>query len=162
MIPCILIDDEKKCLQTLELQIKKHCPDLQVLATCDNAESGIEQIKLLKPEVVFLDIEMPKLNGFDMLERIGEIDFHVIFTTAYNQFAIKAFQFSALNYLLKPIDPDDLKETLRRIHANRKAPLQAQLDVLLQSMRSPATKVQRIALSTSDGMTFVNIDNIMY
>ncbi len=162
MITCIIIDDETKCVHTLELIIKRHCPELQLLASCDSAESGLEAIRTHRPQVVFLDIEMPKMNGFDMLDKVGKIDFHVVFTTAYSQFAIKAFQYSALNYLLKPIDPDDLIDTVSRIQNLQRPPQQEQIDILLETLRRPEPKMQRIALSTHDGLIFVQTTDIMY
>jgi two-component system LytT family response regulator len=162
MITCIIIDDETKCVHTLELIIQRHCPELQLLASCDSAESGLEAIRTHRPQVVFLDIEMPKMNGFDMLDKVGKIDFHVVFTTAYSQFAIKAFQYSALNYLLKPIDPDDLIDTVGRIQNLKRPPQQEQIDILLETLRRPEPKMQRIALSTHDGLIFVQTTDIMY
>ncbi|MBK9452221.1 MAG: response regulator transcription factor [Bacteroidetes bacterium] len=162
MITCIIIDDETKCVHTLELIIQRHCPELQLLASCDSAESGLEAIRTHRPQVVFLDIEMPKMNGFDMLDKVGKIDFHVVFTTAYSQFAIKAFQYSALNYLLKPIDPDDLIDTVSRIQNLQRPPQQEQIDILLETLRRPEPKMQRIALSTHDGLIFVQTTDIMY
>ena len=105
----ILIDDEKNALEMLEWMLQKNCPDVEILAMCDSPLEGLEKIKQLKPDIIFLDIEMPQLNGFDLLDRLGKHDSDVIFTTAYNQFAIKAFKICALDYLLKPIDADDLK-----------------------------------------------------
>jgi two-component system LytT family response regulator len=162
MITCIIIDDETKCVHTLELMVKRYCPELQLMASCDSAESGLEAIREHKPQVVFLDIEMPKMNGFDMLDKVGKIDFHVVFTTAYSQFAIKAFQYSALNYLLKPIDPDDLVDTVKRIQGMQRPPQQEQIDILLETLRRPEPKLQRIALSTHDGLLFVQTADIMY
>jgi len=162
MIHCIIIDDEKQCINTLELMVKKHCPDLVIDATCDSAADGIKAINKHRPELVFLDIEMPKMNGFDMLEQFDDIFFHVVFTTAYNQFAIKAFRYSALNYLLKPIDPDDLKETVRRIEKNQGAPLKEQLSMMMQQMKKKDGGPQRIALSTGDGLMFVNTTEVIY
>jgi two-component system LytT family response regulator len=162
MISCILIDDEKKCITTLELLIKMHCPGLQILATCESAAEGIKAINQLQPDVVFLDIEMPKMNGFDMLEQFDKIFFNVVFTTAYNQFAIKAFKYSALNYLLKPIDPDDLKETMTRLENSKASPLKEQFEILLKNIKQAGNKPQRIALSTGDGLMFVNTKEIIY
>jgi two-component system, LytTR family, response regulator len=162
MITCIIIDDESKAIDALEILIARHCPELQVLATCDKPEDGIAAIQAQGPQLVFLDIEMPKMNGFDLLDKVGKIDFQVVFTTAYSQFAIKAFQYSALNYLLKPIDPDDLKETVRRIGLLQRPPQQEQFDILLETLRRPEPKLQRIALSTHDGLMFVHTDEIMY
>jgi two-component system LytT family response regulator len=112
---------------------------------------------------VFLDIEMPHMNGFDMLEQIGKLSFDVVFCTAYDQFAIKAFRYSALNYLLKPVDPDDLKETVRRIEAKKSVPTREQIELLLQNVKSAnRTTIPRIALTTNDGMIFVSTDEIIY
>lgn len=162
MIPCIIIDDETKCVHALELMVQRHCPDLTVVASSDNPDVGLEAIREHRPQVVFLDIEMPRMNGFDLLDKVGKIDFHVVFTTAYSQFAIKAFQYSALNYLLKPIDPEDLKETVRRIQQLQRPPQQEQIDILLETLRRPEPRVQRIALSTHDGLLFVHTQDIQY
>ena len=112
MIKAIIIDDEMHCLKTLSMLLKEYCPDVQVVKQCDNAEDGIEAVKKLKPDLVFLDIEMPHMNGFEMLEKFSEISFALIFTTGYDQYAIKAFRFSALDYLLKPIEPKELKKAV--------------------------------------------------
>ncbi len=162
MITCIIIDDEKNSIQALQHLIKRHCPQLTILETCEGAELGLEAIHTHHPQVVFLDIEMPRMNGFDLLDKVGQIDFHVVFTTAYSQFAIKAFQYSALNYLLKPIDPDDLKETVRRIEQAQKPPRQEQIEILLETLRRPEPKMKRIALTTHDGLLFVHTSDIMY
>jgi len=161
MIHAVIIDDEPKCIETLSILIRMHCPEIVVDVTCNSGADGIKAINEFKPDVVFLDIEMPKMNGFEMLEKFEKIFFHVVFTTAYNQFAIKAFRYSALNYLLKPIDPDDLKATVKRIQEKQGAPFKEQFDILMQNMRSES-KPQRIALSTGDGMVFINTADIMY
>lgn len=138
-----------------------HCPEIHIDAGCESGEEGILAIQKFNPDVVFLDIEMPKMSGFDMLEKLGNISFQVVFTTAYNQFALRAFKYSALNYLLKPIDPDDLRETVSRILALKRGPMKEQFDILLNSLKQN-DKPSRIALSTGDGMVFVNTNNIMY
>lgn len=163
MITCIIIDDEANCVKTLNLLIGRHCPELQIVGTYEQPEAGLQAIRDLKPQVVFLDIEMPRMGGFDLLDKVGKVDFHVVFTTAYSQFAIKAFQYSALNYLLKPIDPDDLVDTVRRIQHIQRPPQQEQIDILLQALRQPTEpRVQRIALSTHDGLLFVNTSEIQF
>jgi two-component system, LytTR family, response regulator len=161
MIHAVIIDDEQKCVETLSILIKMHCPEITIDASCNNGEEGIKTINQFKPDVVFLDIEMPKMNGFDMLEKFEKIFFHVVFTTAYNQFAIKAFRYSALNYLLKPIDPDDLKATVSRIKELKNSSFKEQFDILMENMKSK-NKPHRLALSTGDGLVFVNTKDIMY
>jgi two-component system LytT family response regulator len=162
MIKCIIIDDEKNCIEMLEWLLKTYAPSVSIVAMCNSAEKGIEEIKKHRPDVVFLDIEMPRMNGFDMLEKFDKLFFDVVFTTAYDKFAIKAFKYSALNYLLKPIDPDDLKETIRRIEEKGSAPSKEQIDLLFESVRQMKPTPQRIALTTGDGMIFVTTQDIIY
>lgn len=163
MIRTILIDDESNSLEMMEWLLKTYCPQVVVEAMCDSGEKGIEAIRRYKPDLVFLDIEMPHMNGFDMLEQFDKLFFDVVFCTAYDQFAIKAFRYSALNYLLKPVDPDDLKETIRRLEEKKSSPSKEQIDLLIQNIRQPARPaVQRIALTTGDGLIFVETRDILY
>ena len=104
MIKTILIDDEVHCLDTLSMLITDYCPDLKIVEQCISAKDGLTAIDTYQPALVFLDIEMPLMNGFELLEQFDKIPFSVIFTTSYDQYAIKAIRFSALDYLLKPID----------------------------------------------------------
>src|SRR6187200_2749263 len=163
MISCILIDDESHSLEMTEWLLKTYCPQVTISAMCKSAETGIEAIHKHRPDVIFLDIEMPHMNGFDMLEQFDKLFFDVVFTTAYDQFAIKAFKYSALNYLLKPVDPEDLKETIRRSEEKKSAPSKEQIELLFQNIRTaPKPAVQRIALTTGDGMIFVPTKDILY
>lgn|SRR3990170_3669746 len=163
MIRCVLIDDESNSLEMMEWLLKTYCPQVQIDAMCNAASKGIEAINKYKPDLVFLDIEMPHMNGFDMLEQLDKLSFDVVFCTAYDQFAIKAFKYSALNYLLKPVDPDDLKETIRRIEEKKSSPSKEQIDLLFQNIKQTAKPaVQRIALTTGDGMIFVPTKDILY
>lgn len=162
MVHCIIIDDEVNCIEMLEWLLKTYCPDVAIDALCDSGEKGIEAINKFKPDVVFLDIEMPRMNGFDMLEKFDKLFFDVVFTTAYNKFAIKAFNYSALNYLLKPVDPEDLQKTIKRIDEKKSSTSKEQLNILLQNIKNISQPVQRIALSTSDGLIFVETKDIMY
>ncbi len=163
MIRAILIDDESNSLEMMEWLLKTYCPQVQVEAMCNSAAKGIEAINKFRPDVIFLDIEMPHMNGFDMLEEFDKLSFDVVFCTAYDQFAIRAFKYSALNYLLKPVDPEDLKETIRRIEEKKMAPSREQLELLLENIRKPSKPTaQRIALTTGDGMIFVPTKDILY
>lgn len=163
MIRCILIDDEKNALEMMEWLLKTYCPQVEITAMCNSSEQGVEAINRLKPDLVFLDIEMPNMNGFDMLEKFDRLFFDVVFCTAYDQFAIRAFKYSALNYLLKPVDPEDLQATIKRIEEKKSAPTREQFDLLLQTMKqgNRATP-QRIALTTGDGLIFVPTADIIY
>jgi two-component system, LytTR family, response regulator len=163
MIRCVLIDDESNSLEMMEWLLKTYCPQVQIEAMCNAAAKGIEAINKYKPDVVFLDIEMPHMNGFDMLEQFDKLSFDVVFCTAYDQFAIKAFKYSALNYLLKPVDPEDLKETIRRLEEKKTAPSMEQVELLLANIKQASRPgTQRIALTTGDGMIFVPTQDILY
>jgi two-component system LytT family response regulator len=163
MIRCILIDDERNALEMMEWLLKTYCPEVEIVAMCNSAQQGIEAIREHKPDVIFLDIEMPRMNGFDMLEQFDKLTFDVVFCTAYDQFAIKAFKYSALNYLLKPVDPDDLKATVARIEERKSMPTREQLQLLMQHIHQPAKSTPlRIALTTNDGMIFVPTADIIY
>lgn len=163
MIKAVLVDDEKNALEMMEWLLTTYCPQVEIAAMCSSAEQGIEAVHTHRPDVLFLDIEMPKLNGFDMLEKFDKLFFDVVFCTAYDQFAIKAFKYSALNYLLKPVDPEDLKTTVQRIEAKKTIPTKEQFDLLLRNIQQPVkTTSQRIALTTSDGLIFVPTADIIY
>src|ERR1051326_2416928 len=109
MLKSIIIDDEPGSRENLELLLKKHCPEVYILAVANSAKSGIEEIEKHQPDLIFLDVEMPHGSGFDLLEQLnGKTNFEVIFTTAHDQYALRAIKFAALDYLLKPIHPNEL------------------------------------------------------
>ena len=162
MIKAIIIDDEPDCVKLLALQLKMYCPQVQVVAECSDSEEGLLQIKTLQPDIVFLDIEMPVMNGFQLLEAIGEIHFHIVFVTAYDKFAVKAFRFSALDYLLKPIDAKDLVSAIERA-THKQAPEKQQLNLLKQQLQSGDKYFpDKIALPFQNGVTFVELNAIIY
>ena len=161
MIKAIIIDDEMHCRKTLSILLKEYCPDVQVIEQCDNGEAGVEAIKKLKPDLVFLDIEMPHMNGFEMLEQFSEISFAVIFTTGYDQYAIKAFRFSALDYLLKPIDHEELRKAVLKVSRQVLYPLPQQLEILLQKIHHQPSTINKIALPTMEGLQMVPVDSII-
>src|SRR4051812_8969511 len=109
MIRTLIIDDEKHCCDNLQWQLKEYCPEIEVTAVCNNAEKALHQIQQQQPQLMFLDVEMPGMTGFEMLELLPEINFDIIFITAFNQYAIRAIKFGALDYLVKPIDKDELR-----------------------------------------------------
>jgi two-component system LytT family response regulator len=146
----------------LRNDITANCPSVEVVAVCHSAKEGIMAIKKEKPDLVFLDIEMPWMNGFEMLEMLDEINFGIIFTTAHDQFAAKAFRISAVDYLLKPIDPNDLKEAVKK--AQRKSEQQQgniHIENLLRNIKRPSAQ-QKIALPYKDGYEFVEVSHIIY
>ncbi|NOT37038.1 MAG: response regulator transcription factor [Saprospiraceae bacterium] len=158
----VLIDDEKNSLEMLEWLLHNYCPEVKIEAMCESGESGIVAISEHQPDIVFLDIEMPKMNGFEMLEKIQDVRFALVFTTAYDQFAIRAFRYAALNYLLKPIDPDDLKSTIIRLKEKNSSPTREQMELLFQSLSPTQKQIERVALSTADGLVFVHTKEISY
>jgi len=132
------------------------------MAICYSASEGIAKISELKPDLIFLDIEMPHMNGFQMLEQLPKINFEIIFTTSYDQYAITAFKFSALDYLLKPVDREELEKAMQKISKKINPPISQQLEILLQRINQPSVPVQRIALPTMQGLEFVPVDSIIH
>jgi two-component system LytT family response regulator len=162
MIKAVIIDDEKKSRETLRGLIQTFCNDITILAEADGFINGIEIIKKHNPEVVFLDIQMPDGSGFRLLESIKNITFDVIFTTAYDQFAIKAIRYSALDYLLKPIVPEELQNAVEKVKQNRKkGNLKSNIEVLLENVSSGSNDPKKIVLSTSEGMHIVKVCDII-
>jgi two-component system LytT family response regulator len=161
MIKAIIVDDEPYCCDALELLLEKYCPEVKVAETCHSGELALAAIKTLNPQIVFLDIEMPKMSGFEMLEKLPEINFDLIFTTSYDQYAIKAIRFSALDYLLKPVDREELQQAVQKVVSRSKDQVPQQLKILLQKISQPTVKVQRIALPTMEGLQLIPIDSIV-
>ncbi len=162
MQKAIIIDDEADSVKLLALQLKMYCPQVQVVAGCTDAADGLQKIKALQPNLVFLDIEMPVMNGFQLLEKLGEISFSLVFVTAYDQFAVKAFRFSALDYLLKPIDGKDLQVAVQKA-MHRNWPVQQQLTMLKDQVQgSQKNHPGKIALPYQNGVSFVEVENIIY
>lgn len=162
MIKAIIIEDEKMSRETLHRLLEKYCPSVEIIAEADGYRKGVEEIRKLKPDVIFLDIQMPDGSGFRVLEEIEPIDFDVIFTTAFDQFAIKAIKYSALDYLLKPIIPQDLVDAIEKVEkkkAERQRRKSLEDSSLVNEMAD--TKNQKIVLSTSDMIHVINVDDII-
>ncbi len=162
MIKAILIDDETHCLETLSLLLAEFCPDVQILEHCRFAKKGLEAIERLKPDLVFLDIEMPVMNGFELLEQLSTIPFHVIFITSYDQYAIKAIRFSALDYLLKPIDSQELAAAVKRIQQVGYLPMVDQFQMLLKQIHGKTSGFNKIAIPTTDGFELIPSEQVIY
>lgn len=143
----IIIDDEKHCRDVLALLLQRYCSSLNLVASCPDGESGLEAIDIHRPDVVFLDIEMPGMSGFEMLEATRYNDFQVIFTTAYNEYAIKAIRHNALDYILKPINKDELVSAVSRIRQHTTSNVHNFVDYLAKQKVG-----DRIELPTSDGL----------
>ncbi|HEV7782740.1 MAG TPA: LytTR family DNA-binding domain-containing protein [Chitinophagaceae bacterium] len=163
MTKILIIDDEIAAGNILKVLIQKHIPAVTEICYCDNVTKALELLKTFNPTLVMLDIEMPKLNGFDFLNMATPNDFDVVFTTAYDQYAIKAIRFSALDYLLKPIDTIDLKNAVSR-HIVKQQNQHQQLLVsnLLTNLQQKDPKNFKLALSTTEGVSFFAPDDILY
>ncbi|HUR65756.1 MAG TPA: LytTR family DNA-binding domain-containing protein [Chitinophagaceae bacterium] len=160
-LKAILIDDEPNCCEILSAMLESDCPEVQVSAICNNASEGKVAILEHSPNLVFLDVEMPKMNGFEMLEQLTPIDFHLIFTTSYDQYALKAIRFSAIDYLLKPIDRVELKGAVEKVKEKIQAPIPQQLEILLQKLRQPVVMINKIALPTMEGLQLIPVESII-
>jgi class 3 adenylate cyclase/CheY-like chemotaxis protein len=145
MIKAIIIDDEVHCIDTLSIMLQDYCPEVEVMERCMSAKKGLEAIEKLKPELVFLDIEMPVMNGFELLEQFKQIPFSVIFTTSYDQYAIKAIRFSALDYLLKPIDIKELIAAVHKVQLRKAPQSEDQFRMLIDHIQGKDNNLNKIA-----------------
>ena len=161
-IKAIIIDDELNSLQNLQQKLEGFCPDINIVATAQKPEEGILLLKQHQPDVVFLDIEMPKMSGFRMLEELGEYDFDIIFTTAYNHYSIDAIRISAFDYLVKPIGIEDLQQAVERLHKTYNKQTKEKIDILKKSLSDNRSQEDKIAISTSEGIEFIPIKNILH
>ena len=161
MIKAILIDDEVHCLDTLNILLSDFCPGVTVMERCMSAKQGLLAIQKLEPDLVFLDIEMPSMNGFELLEHFSTIPFSVIFTTSYDQYAIKAIRFSALDYLLKPIDPKELINAINKVQKQKHLPSPEQFMMLMTQMQHPESNFHKIAVPTADGFELIPFDHLI-
>ncbi len=163
MIKALIIDDEQKARNILDHYVKNFLPEITEVRQADSVDSALEILKTYEPGIVFLDVEMPHKNGFDFLTALKEPAFDVIFTTAYNQYAIQAIRFSALDYLLKPVDPDELKAAVTR-HQEKKESAQEKkqlFDNLVQNIDKKEIRDFRIAVPSNEGVYFFTIDEIL-
>ena len=162
IIKAIIVDDELSSLQNLQQKLAEFCPSIKVIATAQKPEEAILLINHHKPDVIFLDIEMPKMSGFRMLEEFKEPVFEIIFTTAYNHYAVEAIRIAAFDYLLKPIAIKDLQQAVDRLNKILNPQTKERIDVLKSSMNDNKTQEDKIAISTSEGLEFIPIKNILH
>ena len=162
MIKAIIVDDELGARESLSKMIEKNCKQIEVVAKVDSMLSAFEAITNKEPDLVFLDIEMPNGNAFDLLEKFKNINFNIIFTTAYDHYAIKAIKFSAIDYILKPIDPEELISAVKRFEEYRgqKTTLDKQFKTLLSNVR-PENKLKKVGIPDGDGLIFINLSDII-
>lgn len=161
MITATIVDDEPYCCESLVTLLERYCPDIKVMDICYSAAEALESVKQKKPDILFLDIEMPHMNGFELLEKLPEINFELIFTTSYNQYAIKAIRFSALDYLLKPIDREELQKAVVKVVKQKHSPFPQQIEILLQKLNHPTIAINKIAIPTMEGLQMIYVESII-
>lgn len=163
MLTAIIVDDETNSRNALRQKLNNHCTNVIIIAECENGEEGITTIEEKKPDVVFLDVEMPRMNGFTMLQQLKYKNFEVIFITAYDHYAIKAIKFSALDYLVKPVEVEDLKNAVEKVAQKKSLTTgNSRVELLLQNFLDEKAACQRIAISSMDGLLFVMTDDIIF
>ena len=166
MITALLIDDDANLRNGMKSLLERYAPEIKIIGEADSVKTGIDTMQLLNPEVVFLDIQLGDGTGFDILEEIankkGKSTSHIVFITAHEQYAVKAFRFSALDFLLKPVDPEELEKVVVKLkNVLHKNDSYAHIDLLLENIRKKVDNFRRIALSTSDGIHLFEISDII-
>jgi two-component system LytT family response regulator len=163
MIKTIIIDDEADGRAALKIAIEKYCPEIEIKALCNSPADGINAIATYHPDLLFLDIQMPQMSGFDLLQHVLPFSFEVIFVSAYEKYAIKAIRFSALDYLLKPIDIDDLVHAVQKAKARMDQKQNSfQYQSVLHNIQMKGGKIDRLAVPSLDGIDFFNTADIVY
>jgi two-component system, LytTR family, response regulator len=161
MISAILIDDEVHCLDTLGILVNKYCPEVQIIQRCLSGEQGLDATMKYKVDLVFLDIEMPSMNGFELLEQFSVIPFSVIFTSGYDKYALRAIRFSALDYLLKPIDPNELIAAVHKVEVQSRPPSVEQFRMLMDRLQNKEHGFTKIAVPILEGFELVQAEDII-
>lgn len=160
MIKAIIIDDELRAQRVLKSLLEEYCPDVEVLACCNDVPSGVLKINELNPDVVFCDIEMPNFSGIELVNFFQDVNFELIFATGYSEFAIKAFELSAIDYLLKPIQIDKLESAVEKLKMKlQHATMHDRLETLKENLKD--NDITKIALPVADGLIFVDIARIV-
>jgi two-component system, LytTR family, response regulator len=163
MINTLIIDDEEDGREALKIAIQKYCPELTVAQLCETPEQGLEAIKANKPDLVFLDVQMPNMSGFDLLQQASPLDFEVIFVTAHDQYAIKAIKFSALDYLLKPIDVDELLHSIQKVKERLHQVNNAhRYQSVLHNIQYKKKDIEKLAIPTAEGIDFFETDDLIF
>ncbi|HRH66097.1 MAG TPA: LytTR family DNA-binding domain-containing protein [Bacteroidia bacterium] len=163
MIPTLLIDDEQHCIDRLMMLLNTNYRDtIRVMEQCNSVEQGIAAIRKYRPELVFLDIQIHDQTGFDLLQATRDFKYEVIFTTAHDGFAVKAFKFSAVDYLLKPVDPDDLAGAIEKVKSKQETREQSQkLDSLFFNLKNLQAPAKKICIPVSNGKEIIAVSDIV-
>jgi two-component system, LytTR family, response regulator len=158
----LIVDDEKKARETIRSIIQLYCSEIKIVGEADSVSSGIELIKKEKPDLIFLDINLNDGSGFDLLKQFNPITFKTIFITAYQEHALKAFRFSALDYILKPVNPDELIAAVEKAkNFQIKEDINVKFESFITNMENISREVKKIVLKTSDSIYVVNVNEIV-
>ncbi len=160
VIKTVIIDDEPRARETLGKMLRTYCRNIEIVGEGNNVKSGIEQIESLHPDVVFLDIRMPDGTGFDLLEQLNYLDFVLVILTAYDEYALKAFKFSAIDYLLKPLDPEELISSVKKIE-NSLNIQNNQLKTLIENINNRYKPFEKLVLKTAESIFIVKTEDII-
>jgi two-component system LytT family response regulator len=161
LITAIIVDDEPYSCESLATLLERYCPNVKLLDICYSARDALKAIEEQVPTLIFLDIEMPGMNGFEMLQILPSVNFSVIFTTSYDQYAIKAIRFSALDYLLKPVDREELQIAVQKaIHISHET-FSQQIEMLVHKLQSPFSIINKIAIPTMEGLRMIPVNSIV-
>ena len=161
-LKAVIVEDEEASRETLKNYLEKYCPDVKLMAMAESINQGLVEIEKHKPDVVFLDIEMPYGNAFDLLEKLDDINFEIVFVTAYSNYAIQALNMSAAYYLLKPVDIDELVNAVEKIKENKDNDKEAfHTKVLMENIKSAHNQLHKIVLPQMDGFEVVQVKDIV-
>jgi two-component system LytT family response regulator len=162
-IKAVIVDDEQHSLETTDILVRKYCPAVLVTGLADSPEKGITLIDTLKPDLVFLDIAMPRMNGFEMLQYLCYRDFDLVFTTAFDAYAIRAFKVNAIDYLLKPIEPEELIKAVEKVKTKIENNQQRnRIDEILQGVGFTGFRKNKLALPVEGRIAMLEFDSILY
>ena len=162
MMKTVIIDDERDAIYTLELIIQEYLPEIQVVSRFTDPEKALLALRDLEFDLLFLDINMPGMSGFELLQNLEKNDFHIVFTTAYDEYALKAFKYNAVDYLLKPIDVEELRATIDRLKTknnSKHSPVPDYSKILTQINHK---KLEKLSIPTADGIYFIRPEEILY
>ena len=165
MIRTVLIDDETRLLSSLQTMLKRNCPQLDVVAVCRSADEALIKIKETNPELVFLDIAMPGKDGFELLSEIGDIHFRIIFVSAHDEYSLRAFKFSTVDYLLKPVNEDELVAAVKKAEQTilQEHTLRRSIEALIHNLKpQTSTQEKKLCLATLAGFHVVSLSDIVY
>jgi two-component system, LytTR family, response regulator len=162
MLKVLIVDDEFKCREVLKVMLQESGIEINIVGTAEDVPSALDELHKHAPDLVFLDVELEQETGFDFLKQASPINFEVVFTTAYTHYAINAIKFSAIDYLLKPINPEELMNAIQKVIEKKNAStFKNKIDVLFQNLKGPGNR-QKIALPTTEGLIFVQVEDIVF